>query len=100
LIFDILNYFLQLDCNLVARMDFNDAVSLSWLEQILTGNVDGTMSATILANLQMPEIQAEAKALFGHSPTSIGELATNIGEFLLPPLATIPDSVMESISSF
>jgi hypothetical protein len=99
---------LQLDCNLAARMDFNnETLSLPWLEQILTGSVDETMSATIFANLQMPEIQAEAKALFGHSPTSIGDLATTIGKFLMPAdeellklLATIPDSVMESISSF
>jgi len=82
---------LQLGCNLaaislLARMALNDAdaETLFWLEQILAGKVDGTMSATILANLHKPEIQSAAKVLFGQTPTSIGELAKNIGIYLLP----------------
>jgi len=66
-------------------MAFDDAAILSLLGQILSGEVDGTMSANILAKLQQnPDIQAEAEALFGQTPTSIGELAKNISMYLLP----------------
>ena len=71
-------YCLQVVCNLSTRMDL-----LSDLENILASDVDFNMSETILKNLQRPENRDAALALFGHVPTSIRELATCIGIYLL-----------------
>lgn len=55
------------------------------LKQILEGRGNPNVFATIIANLQKPEIQAEAISLFGHVPTNIIELAVYICWYLLPP---------------
>lgn len=60
-----------------------DAYYLSVLKQVLTGQENSNVFETIRANLQSPDIQADAQALFGHVPTSIGDLAKDISAYFL-----------------
>jgi hypothetical protein len=60
-----------------------DAYYLSVLEQVLAGQGNPNVFETIRANLQSPDIQAEAQALFGNVPTSIGDLAKDISAYFL-----------------
>ena len=73
-------------CSLTVMASINkelDAYYLSVLEQVLAGQGNPNVFETIRANLQSPDIQAEAQALFGNVPTSIGDLAKDISAYFL-----------------
>lgn len=73
-------------CNLHTEMDYvEDPYDIFLLEQVrddICGNQN--VSATIISNLQKPEIQAEAVSLLGHVPTNMIDLAVYICWYLLP----------------
>jgi len=62
-------------------MEAVDAYNLS----VLADRVNADVFATIRANLQRPDIQADAQALFGHVPKSVRDLAEEVVMYLLSP---------------
>jgi hypothetical protein len=58
---------------------------LAILEGILAEDVDPSVRTTMIANLQKPDIQAAARAMFRLAPSSIEELSLAICTFLIDP---------------
>jgi hypothetical protein len=59
---------------------------LAILDEILAEDADPSVRTTMIANLQKPDIQAVARAMFGLAPTSIEELSLVICTFLMAPV--------------